>query len=138
VYGEKRALAMARVDAPTAEKLLAGAEILSQQQRSEILPAGAEGAALWQLGHAYVCIEEDLLVVSSDRALATAVRDRTATGVGAQARQARGTVGGDSDLFVYVDRKAFSEKLRAAGKPQDLGQAADSLQGDSPPEPGNS
>ncbi len=123
VYGEKRALAMARVDAPTAEKLLAGAEILSQRQRSEVLPADAEGAALWQLGAAYVCIEKDVLVVSSDRTLATAVRNRSASGVGASLREARGKVGSDSDLFVYVDGKAFSEKLRTAGKPGDLGQA---------------
>jgi len=123
VYGEERAIAMARVDAQTAEKLFAGAEILSQQQRSAVLPADAEGAALWRLGRAFVCIEKDLLVVSSDEALATAVRNRTAPGVGAQTREARGRIGTDTDLFVYVDLKVFSGKLRAAGKPQDLGQA---------------
>ncbi|MHC4490266.1 MAG: hypothetical protein ACYTDU_01395 [Planctomycetota bacterium] len=123
VYGEQRAIAMARVDAQTAETLFAGAEILSQQQRSEVLPADAEGAALWRLGRAFVCIEKDLLVVSSDEALATTVRNRTAPGVGEVTREARGRIGADTDLFVYVDLKVFSDKLRAAGKPQDLGQA---------------
>jgi hypothetical protein len=122
-YGENRAIAMARVDAQTAETLFAGAEILSQQQRSEVLPADAEGAALWRLGNAFVCIEKDTLVVSSDRALATAVRGRTAPGVGDLTREARGKVGADSDVFVYVDLRVFEEKLRAAGKPRDLGQA---------------
>jgi len=123
VYGEKRAIAMARVDAQTAETLFAGAEILSQQRRSEVLPADAERAALWRLGEAFVCIEEGLLVVSTEEALATAVRNRTAPGVGEGTREARGKVGADSDLFVYVDLRVFSEKLRAVGKPKDLGQA---------------
>jgi len=90
VYGEKRAVVLARVDAPTSEKLFAGAEILSQKQRTEVAPAAAERAALWRLGRAYVCIERDLLIVSSDEALATAVRNRTAPGVREATREARG------------------------------------------------
>jgi hypothetical protein len=123
VYGEKRAIAMARVDPQIAERLFAGAEILSQQKRSEVFPADAERAALWQLGEAFVCIERDLLVVSSDRSLATAVRNRAAPGVGAAMHEARGSVGADSDVFVYVNLKVLGDQLRAAGKPRDLGQA---------------
>jgi len=123
VYGEERAIVLARVDAPTAEKLFAGAEILSQQQRSEVSSADAERAALWRLGRAFVCIEKDLLLVSSDEALATAVRNRTALGVDEATREARGLIGADTDLFVYVDLNVLGEKLRAAGKPKDLGQA---------------
>jgi hypothetical protein len=123
VYGERRAIAIARVDARTAETLFAGAEILAQQQRGEVLPADAERAALWRLGEAFVCIERDLLVVGTEEALATAVRNRAARGVGGAVREARGRLGADADLFVYLDRKAFAGKLRAAGKPRDLGQA---------------
>ncbi|MHC4547469.1 MAG: hypothetical protein ACYTEZ_01720 [Planctomycetota bacterium] len=123
-YGEKRVVAMARVDPTVAEALLTGAEILSQQQRVEILPREERWPALWELGPSFVCLDGDLLVFSTDRVLATSVRNRSAKGLAGHEplREARRLVGA-TDLFVYLDLEAHGQKMKQQGKPADLGQA---------------
>jgi len=123
-YGSpKRLLAIARVDPKVAEQILAGAEILSKQQRAVVMPADGTMPALWQLGPAFLCLDGDLLVVSTDQLLAAAVRGRTAEGLAGDERlnEAR-RAAGPGDAFAFVDLTVHAPG-RKEEKAKDVGQA---------------
>ncbi len=123
-YGSpERLLVMARVDPKAAEQILAGAEILSKQQREVVMPADATTPALWHLGPAFVCLDGDVLVASTDQLLAAAVRGRTAEGLAGDERlkEARRAAGG-GDAFAFVDLTVHAPD-RKNEKAKDVGQA---------------
>ncbi|HEX5138486.1 MAG TPA: hypothetical protein VFY93_16050, partial [Planctomycetota bacterium] len=123
-YGSpQRLLLLARVEPEAATRIIAGAEILMRQQRAVVLPADETLPALWQLGPGFVCLDGDVLAVSSDQLLAAAVRGRTAEGLQgderiAQARRAAGP----GDAFAFVDLKTHAPS-RQNEKAKDVGQA---------------
>jgi hypothetical protein len=123
-YGSpQRLLLLARVDPEAAERILAGAEILSKQQRAVVTPADGATPALWQLGPAFVCLDGDVLAVSTDQLLAAAVRGRTAEGLGADERLAQARrAAGRGDAFAFVDL-AVHAPGRKSEKAKDVGQA---------------
>ncbi len=123
-YGSpQRLLVVARVDPTAAEQILAGAEILSKQQREVVMPADAVLPALWRFGPAYVCLDGDLLVASTDQLLAAAVRGRAAEGLAGDERlnEARRTAGG-GDAFAFVDLTVHAPG-RKNEKAKDVGEA---------------
>ncbi len=123
-YGSpQRLLVMARVDPKAAEQILAGAEILARQQRTVVTPADATAPALWQLGPAFVCLDGEVLVASTDQLLATAVRGRTAEGLAGEERlkEARRAAGG-GDVFAFVDLTVHAPG-RKNEKAKDVGEA---------------
>jgi len=122
--GPQEVVAAARVDGKEIERILAGAELLTKQQRTVVLPADETHPALWQLGPAYVCLAGDVLFVSADRALAEQVRTGVAEPFATDARleEARRLAGAGA-LFVFVDLEVHGAKMRQQGKPKDLGQA---------------
>lgn len=123
-YGSpQRVLLVARVDPKAAEQILAGAEILSKQQRTVVVPADAAAPALWQLGPAFLCLDGDLLVAGTDQLLVTAVRGRTAEGLAGDVRlneARRAAAGGDAFAFVDLTVHAPGRKNEKA---KDVGQA---------------
>jgi hypothetical protein len=123
-YGSpQRLLAIARVEPAGMEQILAGVEILTKQPRAVVMPADGAAPALWQFGPAFVCLDGDLLVASTDQLLAAAVRGRTAEGLGGDARLAearRATGGGDAFAFVDLTVHAPGRKNEKA---KDVGQA---------------
>jgi len=123
--GPAHAVVMARVDVAVVERLLAASEMALKGARTTVLPSADGLPALWQFGPAYVCLDGDLLAVTPDQLLATAIRGRTAKGLAASDlyRTARPLVDANALVFACGDLKPYAAALAAGGLPKDLGQA---------------
>ncbi|MCK6461359.1 MAG: hypothetical protein L6Q95_15865, partial [Planctomycetes bacterium] len=123
-YGSpQRLLLLARVDPKAAEQILAGAEILTKQQRAVVVPADGTLPALWQLGPAFLCLDGDVLAASTDQILLGVVRGRAGEGLAGDGRleEAR-RAAGRGDAFGFVDLTVHAPG-RKAGKAKDVGEA---------------
>ena len=124
-YGDKRVLAITRMSAQKAERIVAGIEkILPILQRVEVMPAGETKPALMRSGPVFFFHDGKHLVLSPDRFLAIAVRMGVGDGLTSDPRfvQARTAAAGGT-LFGFVDMKMFQRQLAGYEKPKELGQA---------------
>jgi len=126
VYGNpQNALVLLELDPKFANRIVGAIEFSSQKPRTQVAPAGDEGAAIFRVGPAFVCIEPTLTIVSRDEQIVRAVRSRKGPTLANDETlaQARRMVGGDSMVFGVLDLKPFHAKMANQGKSKDFGQA---------------
>lgn len=125
--GKPRALLAARVEPEAAGKILGGAELITKQPRTEILPAADGAPALWSFasGKAFALLDGDLLLVAGDEATARSVRARPEASLAGDERvaAARRLFDGEPLAFAFVDLALLPGALRGEGKAKDLGEA---------------
>jgi hypothetical protein len=119
-YGETP-LAMARMDAATAERIVQGIETLTSKTRIAVEVPGEGRPALWRLNNSFAFFDGDYLVAGRDRGQVNAVRTGTAEGL--DFSHARSQVASDALLFAVADLRPYHGKLKGEGKPRDFGQA---------------
>jgi len=126
VYGlPEHALVLAELDPKLANRIVGAIEFAGQKPRTQIVPAGADGPAIFRVGKAFVCIEPTLTILSPDEKLVRAVRSRKGEFMASDEKlaQARRLVGSDALVFGVLDLRPFHAKLASQGKPKDFAQA---------------
>jgi hypothetical protein len=119
-YGEAP-LAMARMDAATAERIIQGIETLTSKNRIAVEVPEEGKPALWKLNNSFAFFDGAYLVAGRDRGQVNAVRHGAAEGL--DLSHARSQVESDALLFAVADLRPYHGKLKGEGKPKDFGQA---------------
>ncbi|MHC4959931.1 MAG: hypothetical protein ACYTGN_16320 [Planctomycetota bacterium] len=126
-YGTKaRVVLMARMDAGTAERLIAGIEALTRLKRTQVRPAEEGKPAMFALAIANFFHDpaDDTLVVTPDPFLAQSIRVRAAKGLQDDALYTRARErAGRATLFGYADLTKYPDAMKKVEKPKEFGAA---------------
>ncbi|MHC4849227.1 MAG: DUF3352 domain-containing protein [Planctomycetota bacterium] len=122
---QNQAVLLVEMDPKVAQRLIGAIEFATQKPRQEVLPANDQGAALYRVGKAFVCIEPGLTILATDERVARRVRAREGEMLHANPNlaHARRLVAGQPLVFGVVDLKPFQQKMQSKGKPKNFGEA---------------